>query len=596
MKKKSIKGYFWKLKEFNKERALDLYQKLEISEPISRLLSIKNITAETLEYYTNPRLKNSLPNPFHLIDMGLAVERVISAIKNNEKVTIFGDYDVDGATSSALLKRFFRYIGIDASVYIPDRVNDGYGPNIEVFERIINNGTNLIICVDCGTTAYEPIKFARENNVDTIVVDHHIGGEVNLGAKALVNPNRLDETSKYTNLAAVGVTFLFCVALNQKLREVGYYNSLTEPNLMSMLDIVALGTVCDVMPLTGLNRVFVTQGLKIIQNTSNTGLKALVRASGIDGNIDVYHLGFILGPRINAGGRVGESDLGSELLSTENETKANEIAYKLELYNNERKVLEREILDESMKQVEENELYKEPVIFVKERNWHEGVIGIVASRIKDKYQKPTVIVSILSDRIAKASCRSIKNIHIGNILIEAKDKGLLIKGGGHELAGGFTAKEEKLEKIKDFFNRKLGKDIEREIENRVIEIDLLSHPEGINLELAKEIESLGPYGAGNHKPLVLIKNVVLVKVDTMGRSAEHLRCIFSPDKIVSLGSGISSVAFNVVNTKMYEFLLSSKGKKIDVVGTIEINKWNNKEMVQFFIEDVMDVGQFIKNW
>jgi single-stranded-DNA-specific exonuclease len=586
---KSIKGYYWKLKDYDKNKAYELYQKLSISEPLSRLLAIKNITLEDSENYINPRIKTSLPDPFHLLDMDLAVSRIISAINNNEKITIFGDYDVDGATSSALLKIFLRKIGIDSTVFIPDRTKDGYGPNTETFTKIANDGTNLIVCTDCGTVAYEPIKLAKSLNIDTIVIDHHLGAETNPEAIAIINPNRIDETTEHKNLAAVGVAFLLCVALNKTLREQNFYskNNINEPDLMSFLDIVALGTVCDVMPLTGLNRAFVSQGTKIMQNNHNIGLKCMLEAIGIEEIVNTYHMGFLIGPRINAGGRIGDSKLGTALLSTEDESQAREITYKLDLYNTERQTLEKQVLEEAINQIEKNKLYNNAVICVQGEKWHEGVIGIIASRIKDRYNKPAVAISIDNDN-AKASCRSIHNVDLGSAIIKAKECGLLTEGGGHMMAGGFSTTTDKLEQTKQFFNDHLSKAILKELENKELQIDLSINPSGVNAELATEIEKLGPYGTGNHKPLVLLKEALVLKVETIGKNAEHIRCIIASDNLATLGKGTTSVAFNTFNTPMHKFLLSSKGKKIDLAGTISINRWNGKETAQFIIEDAME--------
>jgi len=583
---KSVKGYDWVFREYDKDKAYELHSKFEISEPVSKLLAIKGIDVDEVESYLNPKIKNLLHNPFHLIDMELAVSRLISAIDKKEKITIFGDYDVDGATSSALLKMFLAKIGIDANVYIPDRIKDGYGPSNESFRRIIDDGTQLIICVDCGTVAHQPICFAKQSGVETVVIDHHLGAEEQPCAVAVVNPNRLDEKTEYKNLAAVGVVFLLCVALNKRLRDNGFYikTGISEPNLMNFLDLVALGTICDVMALTGLNRAFVLQGLKVMRENKNIGLKCMFEAIGIEDIVNAYHLGFLVGPRINAGGRVGNSSLGSKLLSTNIEEVAREISHKLDLYNKERQTLERLVLEEVIERIEKEKLYNDAVICVYGDKWHDGVIGIVASRVKERYNKPSVIIT-LEGELAKASCRSINNVDIGSVISKAKNSGLLVEGGGHIMAGGFSILPERVGEVREFFNKELSEIVEKELEKKELYIDLSINPSGVNLSLLKEFEKLGPYGAGNHKPLVLLKNALVLKAEVMGKDSSHIRCIIASDNLASLSSGVMSVAFNTVNSPIHEFLLSSVGKKIDLVGNLNINRWGDKETAQFIIED-----------
>ncbi|MFT6259329.1 MAG: single-stranded-DNA-specific exonuclease, partial [Rickettsiales bacterium] len=398
--------------------ALAIHQRLGVALSVARVLAGKNLIDSgdsdfsQIENFLNPTIKSSLPNPFDLLDMDKAVEKIISTIKDNKKITVFGDYDVDGATSSALLKRFFASIGVDIGIYIPDRALEGYGPNVDALLNLKKQGTDLVITVDCGTVSFAPLEAAKKVGLDVIVIDHHIGAFEKPEAIAIINPNRLDEKFPDKHLAAVGVSFLLAVAVNKELRESGFYtqNNLSQPNLLNLLDLVALGTVCDVMSITGVNRAFVSAGLKIMKNRSNIGIRALFDAANLDEEPSSYHLGFVLGPRINAGGRVGKSDLGARLLSSNNEDEVKKIAEELNIHNSRRKDIEVNILLEAKELTEKRD---DAVLIASSKEWHQGVIGIVASRIKDLHGKPTAILAI-KDGIGKASCRSISGVDFGS--------------------------------------------------------------------------------------------------------------------------------------------------------------------------------------
>ena len=425
MNSDSVLGKDWISKSYSDERVNFLKDNFNLSEIVSKLIAIRNIKLDEVNIFLNPKIKNLLPNPFILKDMEKSVDRTIKAIGNNEKVGIFGDYDVDGATSTAILGNYFNEINQKIEIYIPDRKTEGYGPNIKGFETLINKKVDLIFTVDCGTLSFLPIDFAFKKKIDVIVLDHH-QSEIQLPkAHAIVNPNRLDDTSNLNYLCAAGVCFLFLVALNKKLRDLDWFkkNKLTEPNLLEFLDLVSLGTVCDVVPLIGLNRAIVKQGLKILRKKSNLGLKTLFNICKIETSPTTYHLGYILGPRINAGGRVGKCSHGANLLMNSNPKNAFNLASELETYNNERKVLEKSLLDNILKQKIDLD---DPVIILAGDNWHEGIIGIIASRVKEKFNKPTIIIS-LNNKIGKASARSIYGFDIGTIIISAVQNGILLK-------------------------------------------------------------------------------------------------------------------------------------------------------------------------
>ena len=463
MNKASILGTSWQQKSHDQRQSKLISQRLNLSEVLSDLLAMRDVELENVENFLTPKIKNYLPNPFDLGDVEKGALHVIDAIKKNKKITIFADYDVDGATSASVFKRFFRDIGIDAGIYVPDRILEGYGPNKAALLNLKNSGTDLVIMVDCGTVAFEPILAAAEAGLEIIVIDHHLGVTQKPAAIAVINPNLLDEKFPHKDLCAAGVSFLFLVALNKKLREDGFYEKIAEPKLLDLLDLVALGTVCDVMPLTGLNRAFVDAGLKILTKRKNLGLRKICDLAGLDQKPTSYHFGFIIGPRINAGGRVGKSDLGATILSSENQSQIDVIADDLEILNKQRKDIEAQVLEQAVAMLEkgENGFSKDdPVIFVASKNWHQGVIGIVASRLKDLYNKPTAVIALDDENNkGKASCRSISGIDFGAEILNARAEDLLLEGGGHAMAGGFSVTPEKISDLHKFFCQKMAEKV-----------------------------------------------------------------------------------------------------------------------------------------
>ncbi|MDA7705329.1 single-stranded-DNA-specific exonuclease RecJ [Rickettsiales bacterium] len=587
---KSISNYKWLENDFDPRKAEFIKQKYNLSPSISKILSSKNIEINEIPHFLEPTIKYSLPNPFGLLDMDIACNKIIESIKTNKKITIFGDYDVDGATSSALLKRFFAMIGVKIDIYIPDRILEGYGPNKEALLKLKESGTDLVITVDCGTVAFEPFEEAAKAGLDIIVIDHHIGAMEKPKALAIINPNRLDEKFPHKNIAAVAVCFLLIVALNKKLREDGFYkkNNLTDPNLISLLDLVALGTVCDVMPLTGINRAFVAQGLKIMKQRNNIGLRELSDIAKIDQEPSAYHLGFVLGPRINAGGRVGKSGLGAELLATNNNDKATENANLLDNFNKSRKDIEAKILIEADEQILKGKLFNDPVIIAASNNWHQGVIGIIASRIKEKYNKPTAILSIDKDNIGKASCRSIENIDFGSAILKAKLNNIIIAGGGHKMAAGFSINMEKINDLKSFFKQEIGEEVKKYSKERIFYYDDILDINSANLNLVEKLKSLEPFGNGNKKPRFIIKDLNIIKADLIGANKNHIKCIFSAKNLAGFAGNLSAIAFNIEESKMAEILLTkNKGKKLSIVGALDINSWMGVDNLQIIIEDLL---------
>ena len=583
----SVLGKDWISKNYNEETVNFLKDNFSLSEIVSKLIAIRNIKLDEVKLFLEPKIKNLLPNPFILKDMEKSVDRTIAAISNKEAIGIFGDYDVDGATSTAILGNYFREIKHKTEIYIPDRKIEGYGPSKQGFEKLIAKGSKLIFTVDCGTLSFDTIEYSQKKNTDVLVLDHH-QSELKLpNAFSIVNPNRYDDSSKLNYLCAAGVCFMFLVALNKKLREIGWFKTINiqEPDLINYLDLVSLGTVCDVVPLVGLNRAIVTQGLEVLKKKTNLGLKTLKNICGIESNLNTYHLGYVLGPRINAGGRVGKSSHGANLLISKDSKQVFKIATELELYNKERKLIEGTML----KKIETNISIdpNEPVIVLSGHNWHGGVIGIIASRLKEKYNKPTVIISV-EKGIGKASARSVLGFDIGTVIISAVQNNILKKGGGHKMAGGFSIDENKIQEFKDFITKKFIK-IEKNLNNRnILFFDSKISPSALNEDFFIEINSLSPFGSGNPEPRFVIEDLELLKSSVVGD--KHIRSLLTSQD----GSIVKSVTFNAVKTDLQTHLMSKKGKKINIFGKLSLNEWKGRKNVEFIIDDI-SVNKTINN-
>lgn len=581
----SALGKIWKQKHAREDLAFEISRQLQVSDILARLISTRIETVAEANLYINPKIKDSLPDPFHLKDMEKAVDRLILAIKNNEKICIFADYDVDGATSSALIKNILAQLGVNASIYVPDRIIEGYGPTPEAMQKIKRAGNNLIITVDCGSVAFDAIKEASRVSLDAIIIDHHISLDILPEAIAVVNPNRLDEQSDCKNLAAVGVSFLYMVALVSTLRKQEYFkkNNRKEPNLMQQLDIVALGTVCDVMQLTGLNRALVSQGIKIARKRANIGYRALCDVAGLEEAINCYHLGFVIGPRINAGGRVGKANLGASLLSTSCPVEAEKYANELDIHNNDRRAIELAILEEAMSIAEKQA--DQSLLFVECPGAHPGVIGIVAGRLKEKYNKPVAVLSINDDGIAKASCRSVKGVDFGSALLRAKDKGMLIAGGGHSMAAGFTAALEKLPSLRDFLNAEFEAILKSSTQHLVSYYDEVLATKGANIKLLDEISVMEPFGNGNPSPVFRFDNMYVLKADIVG--GKHIKVVFAPSYKAHKSGSLNGIYFNGIGTEIAEILFSKKPYNLSVIGNLKVNKWQNMETLQLMLQDVI---------
>lgn len=584
---KSLTGKRWALRldAAGERTAESLSQKFDLPEITARVMAGRGINEDTAAAFLNPTLAGDLPDPHTLKDMEKAANRLADAIEKGEGVGVFGDYDVDGATSSALLSRYFKAVtDLPLEVYIPDRQREGYGPNTEALLAMADKGAKVIITVDCGTLSFEPLAAAKKAGVDVIVADHHKAETKLPEAFAVINPNRLDEDNDLGNLAAVGVVYLLIIALNRTLRGRGHFKDRDEPNLVSMLDIVALGTVADVVALTGLNRTFVRQGLKVMQKRQNIGIKALLEVSRAEGLPNTYTLGFLLGPRVNAGGRVGESHLGSQLLSTEDEIEAKKIALTLDIYNAERQEIEAGVCEEAFaiaaKAVEEGE---DTVLLVGKPGWHPGVIGIVAGRLREKFDLPSFVFSVDDKGIAKGSARSLSGVDIGNAVIEAAHQGLIEGGGGHAMAAGVTASKDQLEGFKSFLKSHLKKEVLAAHEARSLKLDGVLAAKGATLDLVESLENIGPFGAGLPGPRFAFSELKLVKSDIVGKN--HVRFIFSGKD----GGRIQGVSFRNAEEPLGLALLGGVAKMFHITGRLKVNEWMGKRKIDVLLDDAQQI-------
>ena len=583
----SISGKNWILRKYNQEHLTFIKDNFSLDEITSKLLSIRNIKKEEINSFLNPSIKNFLPNPDILIDMRKSTLRTVELISKKEKIGIFGDYDVDGASSTALLGNYFSQLNLDYEIYIPDRKKEGYGPSIKSFQELIKKNVKTIFTVDCGTLSFEAISYAKKNNIDVIVLDHH-QSEIELPvAYSIINPNRLDDRSNLQYLCAAGVTFMFLISLNRQLRSIKWFerNNIKEPNLINFLDLVSLGTICDVVPLIGLNRALVKQGLKVLKSKKNLGLKTLLDICKIETNPSVYHLGYMLGPRINAGGRVGKCSHGAHLLLNKDPKNTFKLATELDQYNKERQLLEKDLLQKILN--ETSNYSNDPVLILSGSNWHEGVIGIVAARLKDKFNKPVIIISLEGNK-GKASARSIVGFDIGSVILAATQEGILLKGGGHKMAGGFSIKVENIEKFRNFVFRKF-KNINEDLSSeKPLLLDSIISPSAVNIDFYNRVDLLSPFGSGNPEPKFIIENVKTINGKIVGE--KHIKSVL----IGKDGTTIKSIAFNAVDNDLGGYLIKKNNKTFNIAGKLSLNEWKGQSNVEFIIDDI-SVNKTLKN-
>ena len=583
----SISGKNWILKEYNPDDLVFFKENFSLDEITSKLLSIRKIKKEEINSFLNPSIKSFLPNPNNLIDMVKTTSRSVKIIQEKEKIGIFGDYDVDGATSTALLGNYFTELNLDYEVYIPDRKKEGYGPSIKSFEQLINKNVKVIFTVDCGTLSFDAIKYAKEKKVDVIVLDHH-QSEIKLpSAFSVVNPNRIDDKSNLQYLCAAGVAFMFLVSLNRELRSLDWFkkNNIKEPNLINYLDLVSLGTICDVVPLIGLNRAIVKQGLKIIKSKKNLGLKTLIDICKIETSPSTYHIGYMIGPRINAGGRVGKCSHGANLLLNKNPKDSFKLANELDQYNKERQMLEKDLLQKILN--ETKDYSNDPVLVLSGFNWHEGVIGIVAARLKEKFNKPVIIISMTGD-IGKASARSVIGFDIGSVIISATQENILLKGGGHKMAGGFSIKRQNIERFKDFIFKKYLKNTNSLSIKKPLLLDSIIAPSAVNIEFYNKVALLSPFGSGNPEPKFIIEDLKTINGKIV--ADRHIKSVL----IGKDGSTIKSIAFNALENGLGAYLVKKNNKSFNIAGKLSLNEWRGQSNVEFIIDDI-SVNKTFKN-
>ena len=581
---RSLLGRRWESRAGDLRLALALAQRHGLPEIVARVLAGRGVGLDEAAAFLDPTLRDLLPDPSRFKDMDRAVARLLAAVQDGETIAVFGDYDVDGATSAALIERFLAAAGVPLRVYIPDRLAEGYGPNAPALLRLKAEGVSVLVTVDCGTTAHEALATAADAGLDVIVVDHHVAEPRLPPAYALVNPNRLDEDGRYGTLAAVGVAFVLLVGLNRALRDSGWYRrrERPEPDLRRLLDLVALGTVCDVVALTGLNRAFVAQGLKVLGSRQNPGLAALCDVARVDERPGTYHAGFLLGPRVNAGGRVGESGLGARLLATDDPAEAARLAERLDGYNAERRRIEQQVLDEALAQVEARGLPERGLVVAAGEGWHPGVIGIVAGRLKERANLPALVIA-LDGEVGKGSGRSVPGVDLGAAVIAARQQGLLINGGGHPMAAGLTVAADRVAALRDFLDARISRSLAEIAYRPALGLDGVLQPGAAAADLIHAMERVAPYGVGNPEPRFAIPNARITAAKVVGE--DHVRCTL----VGADGARLKAIAFRALDGALGQALLKSGGLPLHVAGKLRLDAWAGGRAVQFIVEDAARV-------
>jgi single-stranded-DNA-specific exonuclease len=582
---RSATGRVWRdrLDERGNLRALSIVQRHGLPELLARIIAGRGIEPDGVEAYLDPTIKRLMPDPSTVTAMDAAVRRIADAVERREAIAIFGDYDVDGATSSALLASYLRLAGENPFIYIPDRIFEGYGPNVPAIRTLAERGTKLLITVDCGTTSHEPLAEAARLGLAAVVIDHHQADEQLPSAVAVVNPNRLDDISGLGHLAAVGVTFLVLVALNRELRRRGYWTATRpEPDLLDLTHLAALGTVADVVPLKGLNRAFVAKGLIAMRRREHAGLTALMDVARLSGPPEPWHLGFMLGPRINAGGRIGRADLGAQLLMLDDPVEAGRIAAELDRLNRERQTIEQATLAEAEAEamaalgIEE----KGAVVVTAAAGWHPGVVGLVAARLKERFGRPAFAIALEPGDTGTGSGRSIAGVDLGSAVRHAVAQGLLIKGGGHAMAAGVTLKRGALGAFRAYLEETLAPAVEAARREDALLIDGAVSAAGANMELHALLDRASPFGAGNPEPIIALPGHIVAYADPVGQA--HVRVRLRAGD----GSGVNAIAFRAVGQKLGDALLKNRGQAMHVAGSLSVDRWQGDARVQLRILDV----------
>ena len=573
---KSCRGLRWQARCDNEIAITALEQTKSLGNLTARLLAGRGITPEAADEFLTPSLKGSLQDPSSLKDMDKAASLIIDAVQAKQKITIFADYDVDGGSSAAQLIKWGRAHGIELGLYVPDRIKEGYGPSVEAFQYLKAQGNDLVITVDCGAAAEAALREAESLELPIIVIDHHLMHGALPPCAALVNPNREDDTSGLGHLAAAGVSFMLLVALDREWRRRG---ELSKVKLLDLLGLTALGTVCDVVPLTGVNRAFVAQGLKVLSRNQNVGVKALADVANSAPPYAAYHCGFVLGPRINAGGRIGRSDMGAELLSTDNSQLAYAHAAELDRVNSERRAMQDRIQAEALEAATLRS-QSDSVIIVSMEGWHAGIIGIVAGRIKDRFDKPAIVIGLDDEGLGKGSGRSMTGVNLGEAISKAKDSGLLLSGGGHAMAGGLSLEQDKLEAFRAFMNAELKDDVATARTNLSLKIDALIAPTMASAATIETIDTVGPYGAGNPQPIFALSDMRISYAERL--RGGHVRCAFEN----STGDRISGICFGADETGLADILLDPNAPLVHIAGRLKANNWKGRSRIDFQLLDV----------
>jgi single-stranded-DNA-specific exonuclease len=580
----SLSGRLWRERSADADLVRRHQLSLGLSEPLARALAARGVATGDGETYLNPTLKALFPDPSSFMDMDRAASVLLDALERRRPMVVFADYDVDGASSAAQLVRWFRAMGHELPIFVPDRIVDGYGPSPAIFRRLKDEGAELVITVDCGAAAHDALACAAQIGLDVVVVDHHLmrGDEIPAVA-ALVNPNRPDCVSGQGHLAAAGVTFVLLAALNREARKRGLFADQAEPDLRQWLDLAAMGAICDVTQLTGFNRALAAQGLKVMSAWRNPGLKALLDVAGSQGPASVFHVGFILGPRINAGGRIGRSDLGARLLSTDDPEEAAALAAELDALNASRKEVEREVTEAAIAHIEtESNAPDASMLLVAADGWHPGVIGIVAGRLREKYRKPVVVVGIdRAANVGKGSGRSQPGVNLGRAVQAAFDEGLLLAGGGHAMAAGLSVRPDTIPELRAFLCERLAAETEVAAAEDGLDVDALVTAGGCDRALWQDFQRMAPFGPGNPEPVFALSGVRAER--PMALRGGHVRCTLTD----ASGGKLKAVAWRVEGSETGKRLMA-EGGAIHVVGRLKPDDWKGREGVEFEIEDAAD--------
>ena len=580
---RSLTGRAWRerLDDRGSARALTIAQRHGLDELLARILAGRNVDVEEVDSFLDPTIKRLMPDPHTITDMAVASARIADAVLSGETVAIFGDYDVDGATASALLSRYLRHCGLDPIIHIPDRIFEGYGPNVDAIRSFSERRVTLLVTVDCGVTSLEALAEAKKLGIDTVVIDHHQADERLPDAVAIVDPNRADDLSGLGYLAAVGVVFLTLVALTRELRRRNFWmGSRAEPDLLSLLHLVALGTVADVVPLKGLNRAFVAKGLIALRRREDLGATALMDAARLNGPPEPWHLGFLLGPRINAGGRIGRADLGVRLLLEENPAEAARIAAELDRLNRERQQIEQATLAQAEALAALGMEEKGAVIVTAGEGWHPGVVGLVAARLKERYGRPAFAIALEPGDTGTGSGRSIAGVDLGRAVRRAVQEGLLLKGGGHAMAAGVTLKKNTLGAFRAFLEDTLGASVADARRDSALLIDGAVTAGGFNLSLADLLARAGPFGAGNPEPVLALPAHTLAYADPVGEN--HIRARFRSGD----GKFVNAIAFRAVGQLLGKALLENRGRAVHAAGNFALDHWQGEARVQMRLTDL----------